>query len=400
MRHGHTIGESHDTDDEEDEFQFCLRNRYTPRCLVGVHKLSDGEADPQVGRWNRLLDAPKTHAPAVQQPMDNGAAVPAEKDRHPHGVLVGRPWNTDEGDNASGTGTGRGAGNVKTGPVPVYDAPWRGGMPAIGDGRGSRIGALQGGWEVISVWVVLGLVGAWVVLGRVRAWLGTSARRRGREQTQSASEDAAEQRKVAGPEDKEKASVHFANGDVARGQLGDRATVDDRGSPSVVVEGVATAAAAEVLELIRPSTPKVRPAALNLIATEGTGKVEVLQSASLVTPKAIANGSAGSNGTAEIEDGDESDGEVDTGAAATPGKRKNRRGKRGKKKKGVTIANGDSTDKDKETEAEVEKEKEQEKPSSIVLTTSSPKPIVQPSLIVSDTVLGMLFVIQTLQRSL
>ncbi len=73
---GRTIGESHDTDDEKDEFQFCLRNRYTPRCLVGVRKLSDGEADPTVGPWTPLIDAPKTHAPALQQPMDNGAAVP------------------------------------------------------------------------------------------------------------------------------------------------------------------------------------------------------------------------------------------------------------------------------------------------------------------------------------
>ena len=88
MRQRHTISESHDTDDEADEFQFCLRNRYTPRCLVGVHKLSEGEADPQVGRWNRLLDTPKTHVPAVQQPMDNGAAVPREKDHRPHGVLM------------------------------------------------------------------------------------------------------------------------------------------------------------------------------------------------------------------------------------------------------------------------------------------------------------------------
>ncbi len=210
---------------------------------------------------------------------------------------------------------------------------------------------------------------------------------------QSASEDSAEERKITGAADKEKTSIHFANGNVAHSQFGDRATDDDGGSPSVVMEDPATTAA-DVLELVRPSTPKVRPAALNLVAAEGGGKVEVLQSASLVTPKAIVNGAAGSNGIAETEDGDDSDGEADTGAAATPGKRKNRRGKRGKKKKGITIANGDSTDKDKETEAEVEKE---EKPSSIVLTTSSPKPIVQPSLFVSDTVLGMLFVIQTLK---
>lgn len=48
---------------------------------------------------------------------------------------------------------GRGAGDVQTAPVSVYDFPWKDGVPAIGDGRGSRIRALLGGWEVISVCV-------------------------------------------------------------------------------------------------------------------------------------------------------------------------------------------------------------------------------------------------------
>ncbi|KIM41614.1 hypothetical protein M413DRAFT_445589 [Hebeloma cylindrosporum] len=77
------------------------------------------------------------------------------------------------------------------------------------------------------------------------------------------------------------------------------------------------------------------------------------------------------------DEGDDSDAEGENGVLATPGRRKARRGKRGKKKK---AANGDGGDKDEG----------EEKPSSspsLVLTPKLPV-VTQPSLIVSDTILG------------
>lgn len=60
VRQQQTIAESHDPDDEVDEFQSACATGTRPRCIVGVHKLSAGEAVPQIGRWNRLLDTPRS----------------------------------------------------------------------------------------------------------------------------------------------------------------------------------------------------------------------------------------------------------------------------------------------------------------------------------------------------
>ncbi|CAA7269916.1 unnamed protein product [Cyclocybe aegerita] len=84
-----------------------------------------------------------------------------------------------------------------------------------------------------------------------------------------------------------------------------------------------------------------------------------------------------------LDEGDDSEGEVD-GVSPTPGKRKARRGRRGKKKKPGVVGSSNSGGADDE-----EKEEEEKKPSSSLILTSSPKPVVQqPSLIVSDTILG------------
>ena len=101
----------------------------------------------------------------------------------------------------------------------------------------------------------------------------------------------------------------------------------------------------------------------------------------------------------DIEDSDvEAEAENGAGAAATPGKRKARRGKRGKKKKptalgGEEVGNGvnGNDEKDKADKEKVVDLEGGEKPSSLILTTSSTKTPTPPtpSLIVSDTILGM-----------
>lgn len=108
------------------------------------------------------------------------------------------------------------------------------------------------------------------------------------------------------------------------------------------------------------------------------------------------------------DDGDESggDGEGDNDPVATPGKRKGRRGKRGKKKKAGAIAGGGGGGGGEDVEEEkklngaahvngpaVVKEVEppSPRPQTSLVITSSPKPApTGPSLIVSDTILGTL----------
>lgn len=387
-RQGQTIGSSSGTDDSDQEFQNCLRNPHTPRCLVGVHKLMDGEADAEVGRWKRLIDPPKADGPAMQQPMDNGMlSHEMEEERRQQGVLVGWP---DEADNASGrAGIEGGAEKGKvTRPVPVYDPPrlWHG-LPLIGDGRGSRGGTLQGSWEVLSVWVVVALVGIWVVLGRLRAWFGANGRRRVGEREHKRNASVTTDAAATGQKEEHAAqAVKFADEvDVGAPPI-NNAIVDDGGMSIPLVVDPPAPSTADILELARPSTPKAKPAALKAIGLDGATNEQGPIRSPLATPKAVVNGR--DRPAVDIEEGDESEGEGDGEAPIVPGKRKSRRGKRGKKKK-ATVAQVDGGEKDEQEKEQVkDKAKEEERPSSIVLTTSSPKPVAQHSLIVSDNVLG------------
>ena len=82
------------------------------------------------------------------------------------------------------------------------------------------------------------------------------------------------------------------------------------------------------------------------------------------------------------EDADDTEGETEAiGTPVTPGKKRVRRGKRGKKKK--TTVDGNDVEQEKES---IPAEK-----TSLVLMTSPKTPMIQqPSLVVSDTVLGKL----------
>ncbi|GLB39832.1 putative protein with domain in protein kinases, N-glycanases and other nuclear proteins [Lyophyllum shimeji] len=108
------------------------------------------------------------------------------------------------------------------------------------------------------------------------------------------------------------------------------------------------------------------------------------------TPK--LNGQA--NGSAGEGNGDDSDHEEapNDDVAATPGKRKNRRGKRGKKKKiGIVVPEAEEGEEEKTpapaANGNVEKGSESPPASSLVVHSPKPAPAA-PSLVVSDTILG------------
>ena len=101
------------------------------------------------------------------------------------------------------------------------------------------------------------------------------------------------------------------------------------------------------------------------------------------------------------DDGDESggDGEGDNDPVTTPGKRKGRRGKRGKKKKAgaIPVNGGEEVEEEKKLNgaahinglAVVKEVETPSPPQTSLVITSSPKPTpTGPSLIVSDTILG------------
>ncbi|KAJ6612782.1 hypothetical protein B0H10DRAFT_2051023 [Mycena sp. CBHHK59/15] len=104
-------------------------------------------------------------------------------------------------------------------------------------------------------------------------------------------------------------------------------------------------------------------------------------------------------GTADDAEGSDRDGDGDGDVSALPGtKRKGRRGKRGKKKKPSTAGIGDGVELNAVDPSENEKGKENGiiengdlmTPSglSFTATTPTPSPPIQPSLVVSDSVLG------------
>ncbi|KAF8639142.1 hypothetical protein AX17_001632 [Amanita inopinata Kibby_2008] len=100
-------------------------------------------------------------------------------------------------------------------------------------------------------------------------------------------------------------------------------------------------------------------------------------------------GAAHSSPVPAADEGEESDkeGEGDGDVPATPGKKKVRRGKRGKKKKGMALTAED----DKKSEHETEKQTGKPSPlspRSLVITSTPPAVETGPSLIVSDTTLG------------
>ena len=176
--------------------------------------------------------------------------------------------------------------------------------------------------------------------------------------------------------------------------------------PALVQEGSTSSVETPALELVKPVLPPTDPPATpSRPSTPRPRKVSFKAELNTRPPSRAGQNHTQSTDDADGPEGDESDGEGE--AAATAGKRKGPRRKRGKKKKAPALPinggdDGGADDKDESGEATPALTPGLEgnvevihvvSPSAIVVpppTTSIP---VIPSLIVSDTVLGeLLFV--------
>lgn len=348
----------------------CTLNPYDVRCIVGVRQVEG--ADEPDGRLKKLLDGPST--PGLKGPAPiSTVPVPV--------VGVGRTPEDDNDDerwyneNTSGNINTNRPGDVLT----------------ISDGRSNVLSRLshRSNLEVFLFTVLFGVFSAWFLWKRVA----------------NGGEKARERATVVevvdhGPENPAVEETHLERDHL----INDKSiTLLDNGTtahptmssspPPVIMNGHADPMNNITNSPIpippsRPFTPNLkRQFSIPLPTTSNPNSPIPLPSAAGVT-----------------DDNEDSDAEAETengaGAAAIPGKRKARRGKRGKKKKPTVLGeeefgngvNG-SDEKDK---AEKEKVADKdlggggEKPSSLILTTSSPKPPAPPtpSLTVSDTILG------------
>ncbi|KAF9483305.1 hypothetical protein BDN70DRAFT_891865 [Pholiota conissans] len=394
-------------DVDDYQFQQCVRNPHAPRCLVGVRPLAK-DTPQAVGRFKLLIDAPKgpTATVGAQQPMDT--------------TIANGPWTGNSGDAHGGPHGGENtSGNLPGHPHPPRPTPqpW---IPRIGDGSS---GALARGRVGLEVFIGL-LVFALFVLGmRIRKGLGRGKglgrdilREHEREVAVDSKDKAWEKAGLAVGLKEESMGEHQEMAGAATPLLVESKDADPALAAAAAPVAEATDPPSEENqnalngtvtppvslndldgEVLIPPTPTPTKNRPTPVIVDPEKPVNGISADPLETPKVNIEPFNGSNGGAAVaggDEGEESDGEGEGGPAVTPGgKKRNRRGKRGKKKKaGATVSfEGDKEDdreKDKDKDAEKAKEEEQ-KPSSIVLTTSVPKPIVQqPSLIVSDTILG------------
>lgn len=346
----------------------CLLNPYDVRCIVGVRQV-EGVDEPD-GRLKRLLDGPSV--PGLKGPAPiSTVPVPV--------VGVGHtPEDNNDDERWYNENT---SGNVNTNR--------QGEVLTISDGRSNVLSRLshRNKLEVFLFTVLFGVLSAWFLWKRV-ANGGEKSRKRA---TVVEMVNHVPENPVA--EETYLERDHLIN-DTSITLLDNGTMVHPTMSsppppPSVIMNGHAyptndiTNTPIPIPPSI-PSTPNLkRQFSISLPVTSNPNSPIPLPSAAGIT-----------------DDNEDSDAEAETetgaGAAAIPGKRKARRGKRGKKKKptvlvGEEVGNG-SDEKDKaEKEKMVDKDLEGEKPSSLILTTSSPKPPAPPtpSLTVSDTILGM-----------
>ncbi|KAF9559781.1 hypothetical protein CPC08DRAFT_637341 [Agrocybe pediades] len=360
-------GKSGESSGSDPELDFCLDNPRSGHCLVGIRPLEEG--DGIEGRLRRLIDAPK---PKTQTLNNQVGSQPMSTGRAPHTIVV-------DSDNTSTGGGSASAGERPSNPPYLgIDAP-----PAarpnptsawmfLGLGGSTHVDL----FGIMSIFILLlSLVAGWLGVGKVKAKLGIKAPHIVVEK-----EKGTENKEQVNGHDESTSTTHVevpvsdgkaeSNASKARGSNGVLPPV------SISTNGE-SADHAMPAPALKKSKAKELPTSLDLPDPLSTPTVQPD-----TTP-----------GTA-AEDGEDSDaeGEVDAGAdgdggqtPATPGRRRTKRGKRGgKKKKAVVIDAGDK-EKDKITE-------EENKPpsSSLILTSSTPKPPVvqQPSLVVSDTILG------------
>jgi serine/threonine-protein kinase/endoribonuclease IRE1 len=353
----------------------CMQNPYDVRCIVGVRQV-EGVDEPD-WRLKELLDGPP--APRLKGPAPiSTVPVPV--------VGVGRTPEDDNDDerwyneNTSGNTNTNRPGDVLT----------------ISDGR-SNVLSHRSKLEVFLFTALFAVFSAWFLWKRVING-GEKARKRA---TVVEVVDHGPENPVV--EETYLERDHLIN-DTSITLLDNGTTVHPTMSsspppppPLVIMNGHAD----PINDItntpipIPPLTPNLKHQPSNhLPATSNPNPPLPISRIPLPSAAGVTDDNEDSDAEAEAENG--------AGTAATPGKRKARRGKRGKKKKptilgGEEVGNGVVNGSDEKDKAEKEKVADKdlegggEKPSSLILTTSSPKPPAPPtpSLTVSDTILGM-----------
>ena len=342
----------------EPDLDHCLDNPYDPRCLVGVRALDD--TDGLEGRMKRLLDGPKPPTPPPQQSMGGNQQQP---------VIVGRgrhSWNagaTDDTDNLSDPSLLRIEGPRSSSVHAKF-------LGFIGSDSRNTIGGqgIGGIWEAVIVSLIFGALTSWMLWAKFKAKLRkSSAKSQDEKKEVLITPTVVDGNRVEVADVQVKPAVDSSNLEKDKEPTTPKAS----SSPLPSVDDAPT-----------PTVRKEPPPSIPIPTTPGTPSLET-STPGLDTPTPGLG-----------DEGDDlSDGEGVEAGAAAPGKRRNRRGRRGKKKKpGLAngAANGDGLEREDGENGEGEVPKEENKPPSLVLTTTSPKPPVvqQPSLVVSDTVLG------------
>jgi serine/threonine-protein kinase/endoribonuclease IRE1 len=316
-----------DREEEDGDSDACLVNPYDVRCLIGVRPLEEG--DGIEGRMRRLLDGPKTAASSSSSSSSSwSSSMPAGQ--QPIVVEMGQqqPWG-GENENASGNTGVSSVSTIDDGRTPQVpngaSSPWAWMVGSVDGESGVGVGGM---WDGVMAGLLFGLVTVWFVWGK--RWFG------GKKKRPPSFAGEAEETKV-GSVERESAAIKV-NGDATA--LVEEAEVTK--DPPILVNGNG-----KQLSIDFSSTP-------NLNLTKPLPDV----------PPPLTAG-------VDNDEGDDSD---ENGLPTTPGKRKARRGKRGRKKK----ASGDK---------EAEKEE-----GGLVLTPKLPV-VSQPSLVVSETILGVLVLV-------
>ena len=349
----------------------CMLNPYDVRCIVGVRQVEEGVDEPD-GRLRRLLD---------EQPASR-SKDPAPISTLPVPVVgVSRTPEDDNNDDDRWYNENT-SGNINTN--------IQGNVLTISDGHSNVLSQLtqRSKLEVFLFTVLFGIFSAWFLWKRVG-----NGREKGKKRA------SAVDREPENPvvEETYLDQDHLIN-DTSITLLDTvHPAVSSQPPPSPVIMNGHADPINDITNTpipSRPSTP-IRKRQSSIPSNPNPPLPISRKSTPLLSqiplPSAAGDDNEDSDAEAEVENG--------AGAAATPGKRKARRGKRGKKKKGPVlggedVGNGVNGGDEKDKEKAVDKDLEGgggEKPSSLILTTSSPKPPAPPtpSLTVSDTILGM-----------
>ena len=326
----------------------CTLNPYDLRCIVGVRRVEDGDGPD--GRLKRLLDGP----PLPQTPLKG----PAPTSTVPVSIVdVGRT-SGDNNDDEWRYNENNSENSNTNSPEDV--------LITIPDGRSDILSRLSKGGtlEVLLFTILFGIFSAWFMWKRVGM-------------------KAAKERKGTNMEGEDHSVVD---------------TERDHENTLLVVNGTSSLPIGNgtVHPIVLPSPPVMNGHAdptndINAIVPTSTPSTPNEHKFSLPLPPQPSTPSA--LGIADDNEDSDVEAELENGASATatPGKRKARRGKRGKKKKPGLVLGGEEVGNGAEKEKADRDPEGGEKPSSLILTTSSPKPLATspPSLIVSDTILGI-----------